>query len=109
MEKTTDMQSKEKEGMSGRRLISCMSKWCAYRYLYLVITTLIKGGSMSGQVKAGRNMALLGLCCPIFWMALFSGERGAALAFHAMHSGVVCLLGIAIMIAGLVNQKDRHE
>ncbi len=92
---------------AGKRWIDGLSKGCAYRHLYSVITALIKGGTMSGQTKAGRNIALLGIFCPFFWMALLSGERGAALAFHAVHSGVVCLIGVAIMIAGLAHQKDR--
>ncbi len=98
---------KKSASAAGRRLWSCLSRWCAYRHLYGVVAALIKGGKMSGQVQAGRNIALLGFFCPLFWMALFSGERGSVLALHAVHSGVVCLTGIAIMIIGLANQKDR--
>ncbi|QBG48701.1 hypothetical protein EGM51_15295 [Verrucomicrobia bacterium S94] len=92
---------------TGKRGLLGFRRWCAYHHLYNVISALIKGEKLSAQIKAGRNIALLGIFCPFFWMALLSGERGSALAFHALHSGMVCLIGIAIMIAGLANQKDR--
>lgn len=95
------------EPKTGKRGLLGFRRWCAYHHLCNVISSLIKGEKMSGQIKAGRNIALLGICCPLFWTALLTGERGSALAFHAMHSGVVCLIGVAIMIVGLVNQKDR--
>lgn len=89
------------------QILARLSKWCAYRHLFHVLRDLRKGGKRSARFKAGRNMALLGLCCPLFWIALFSGERGGTLAFHAMHSGLVCLMGIATMLTGLINHKDR--
>ncbi|SDZ91140.1 hypothetical protein SAMN05660420_00698 [Desulfuromusa kysingii] len=75
-----------------------LSKWCAYTHMFKVFTALIKGGDLSEQTKAGRNIALLGFFCPFFWIALLSGADGSTLAFHATHSGIVFLIGVAIII-----------
>ncbi len=87
-------------------LLSRLCDFCAYRHLYSVLSSLRKGGKMSEQVRAGRNIALLGVFCPIFWFALFSGAPAATLRFHMAHSGIVFFIGLTIMIAGLIKQKE---
>lgn len=84
-----------------------VTKWCAYSHMFKVFYALIKGGDISDQTRAGRNVALLGLFCPLFWYALFTGAGKAELAFHATHSGVVFLIGIVIMFVSL-KQKQGH-
>lgn len=50
----------------------------------------------------GRNIALIGLFCPIFWVSLFSGASAATIRVNAIHSGCVILLGLALMVKSLV-------
>ncbi|MGZ0657487.1 hypothetical protein ACWPKS_17955 [Coraliomargarita sp. W4R72] len=100
------MKSQEKGAMNlVQRIASGLSKWCAYRYLSEVVLALIHGGKLSEQIKAGRNIALLGFFCPIFWFALFLGADKSTLALHAAHSGIVFLIGVVIMLIGLIKQK----
>ncbi|ETX12395.1 hypothetical protein MUS1_02030 [Marinomonas ushuaiensis DSM 15871] len=84
-----------------------LKKWCAYSHIANLISMLIHGKSLSGQTRVGRNIALLGLFCPFFWIALFSGVRGTTLMFHAAHSSLVFLIGAVIMIISLIKQ-ERH-
>jgi|TARA_R110001583_G_C5530633_1_gene398485 hypothetical protein len=84
-----------------------LKKWCAYSHIANMISMLIHGKSLSGQTRTGRNIALLGLFCPFFWIALFSGASGSTLMFHAVHSSIVFLIGVVIMIISLIKQK-RH-
>ncbi|MDF7801667.1 hypothetical protein P4C99_19470 [Pontiellaceae bacterium B1224] len=88
-----------------KKCASSLSKWCAYKHLYTVISTLIRGGKMSDQTRAGRNIALLGLFCPFFWIALFTGVHGKELALHAAHSGIVFFIGLSIVIVSLIKPK----
>ncbi|WP_260259293.1 hypothetical protein [Vibrio intestinalis] len=82
------------------------TKWCAYSHIVQVVRVLIKGGDLSNQTRTGRNIALLGLFCPFFWIALFNGVTGAELAFHAIHSGIVFCIGMVIMMISLRKQKS---
>ncbi|NOH98733.1 hypothetical protein [Vibrio sp. 99-70-13A1] len=84
-----------------------MSKWCAYSHMIKVFSVLISGGDISQQTKGGRNIALLGLFCPFFWYALFTGASKTELAFHATHSGVVFLIGMTIMFVSLRQKKQK--
>jgi len=81
-----------------KKTLGQLSKICAYHYIYLIVMALIKGEKLSDQEKMGRNIALLGIFCPFFWFALFTGADKSTLAFHATHSSLVFLLGIVIMI-----------
>ncbi|WPJ94534.1 hypothetical protein SH580_13945 [Coraliomargarita algicola] len=100
------MKYQEKPSMHwAQRIASAVSKWCAYRYLSEVILALIRGGKLSEQMKAGRNIALLGFFCPIFWFALFLGADKSTLAMHAAHSGIVFSIGVVIMLASLIKQR----
>ncbi|MDR9828915.1 hypothetical protein RCJ22_25335, partial [Vibrio sp. FNV 38] len=87
--------------------IKSLTKWCAYSHLFNAFMSVFRGGDISYQTRAGRNIALLGLFCPLFWYALFTGASGAELAFHATHSGVVFLIGIAIMFVSLTQTKGK--
>jgi hypothetical protein len=101
------MKSNKQDHTTGiRRLVNSLSRWCAYRYLYQVASALIRGGQLSEQVKAGRNIALLGFFCPFFWFALFSGANASTIALHAAHSGIVFLIGIGILVIGLIKQNQ---
>lgn len=97
------MKSQLKRSINvAQRIASGMSQWCAYRYLSEVVLALIKGGQLSEQMKAGRNIALLGFFCPLFWFALLFGADKSTLMMHAAHSGIVFSIGVIIMFAGLL-------
>ncbi|GAB2648075.1 hypothetical protein GCM10026988_15120 [Vibrio panuliri] len=85
--------------------INNLAKWCAYSHMFKVFSALINGEDISDQTRAGRNIALLGLFCPFFWYALFTGASKAELAFHATHSGVVFLIGMVIMFVSMRKKK----
>ena len=55
------------------------------------------------KVKLGRNIALIGVFCPFFWMALFSGASRDVVYFNAMHSGIVIAIGYVILIKGRID------
>ena len=44
-------------------------------------------------MKSGRNIALVGLFCPIFWLSLFMGAAGSRLMANAIHSGIIIFMG----------------
>lgn len=46
-----------------------------------------------GGIKTGRNIALVGVFCPIFWLSLFTGASGSVLLFDAIHSSIVIFIG----------------
>ncbi len=50
-----------------------------------------------GRMKMGRNIALIGVFCPFFWIAVFSGATGQTLYANAIHSGIVIVIGLAIL------------
>jgi hypothetical protein len=52
-----------------------------------------KAGVFQAKMKSGRFILLLGAFCPLFWMALFSGQRGVMLLFHLCHSLLFVLVG----------------
>lgn len=58
--------------------------------------------SLRQNIILGRNMALIGFFCPIFWMSLFSGADTSTLLFNAVHSGLVILLGLVVMAVNYV-------
>ncbi|UPR34013.1 hypothetical protein ISX50_13115 [Vibrio cyclitrophicus] len=95
------------KGIMMKTAMKNMTKWCAYSHMFRVFYALINRGDISGQTRTGRNIALLGLFCPFFWYALFTGASKAELTFHATHSGVVFLIGIVIMFFSL-RQKERQ-
>lgn len=87
--------------------IKGLGRWCAYSHMYHVCRVLLKGGEICEQTRAGRNIALLGLFCPFFWYALFTGASKGELLFHATHSSVVFFIGIGIMFVSLKHKKGR--
>lgn len=49
-------------------------------------------------MKTGRNIALVGVFCPFFWFSLLSGASRQTIQFNAIHSGIVILIGLAILL-----------
>lgn len=90
-----------------KAVVRNLTKWCAYSHMYKVFSALIKGGDISDKTRTGRNIALLGIFCPFFWFALFTGASRTELAFHATHSGIVFFIGIVIMFGSLKQKKGK--
>lgn len=65
------------------------------------------------RVKLGRNIALIGVFCPFFWIALFSGASQNVVYFNAMHSGIVIAIGYVILIKGRIDlirlKKQKND
>jgi ABC-type antimicrobial peptide transport system permease subunit len=81
---------------------------CPYTHLFSVIKTAAKERKFpNAAAKQGAIIMLLGICCPIFWLALINGASVEELRFHATHSGVVALLGLVIMIVGFLSKKHN--
>ena len=57
-------------------------------------------GFSANQIIMGRNIALIGFFCPIFWISLFSGANLRVIGMNAVHSGIVILIGLAMMGMG---------
>lgn len=90
-------------------ILTRLSKYCAYSHIYKVLYILIRGGKLSDQTKMGRNIALLGIFCPFFWFALFTGADSSTLVFHASHSSIVFLIGVFIMWLSLKKRITTDE
>jgi hypothetical protein len=80
-------------------------KACPYTHLWLVIKTSISERKFPAAARQGAFITLLGIFCPIFWIALFTGASAEDLKFHATHSGIVALIGVVVMVAGLMKNK----
>ncbi len=52
------------------------------------------------KIRLGRNIALIGVFCPFFWISLLSGAPRNIVKFNAAHSGLVVLAGGLIMAIG---------
>lgn len=55
---------------------------------------------LRSRIKMGRNIALIGFFCPIFWVSLFAGMNRSVVMINAVHSGAVILIGLAVMGVG---------
>jgi len=89
------------------KMTARLSKLCAYCYIYNLFLTLISGKELPELTKSGRNIALLGIFCPFFWFSLFSGDDSSTLLFHAIHSGIVFLIGVVIMFVGFKKNDKK--
>jgi hypothetical protein len=49
---------------------------------------------LRSNIKIGYGIILIGVFCPFFWFAFFSGAQGNDLMFNAVHSGIVILFGL---------------
>lgn len=87
-----------------KRYVDTLTRWCAYSHIYKVVAEIINGKKLSEETKTGRNIALLGIFCPFFWFALISGADASTIAFHAVHSSVVFLIGVVIMVISLIHK-----
>ena len=52
-------------------------------------------------MTTGTVVMLVGILCPMFWIALFTKAKAKELKLHAIHSGIVVLIGLVLVIMGL--------
>ncbi|SHH32059.1 hypothetical protein [Ferrimonas marina] len=82
---------------------------CPYTHIFRLIRQAIRTRSLPASARSGALITLLGLCCPLFWYALFTGASKAELILHAIHSGLVMLIGVALTISGLLKEAETQE
>ena len=80
-------------------------KLCPYFQLWQTGKMAIKERQLTAFGRQGSLIALLGLCCPFFWVALFRGASRGELILHAMHSGIFIIIGVVLMLLGVVVRK----
>ena len=96
----TDSPTEPAKTSAGQMLLNI----CPYTHLWRVIKAAIAERKIPAAARTGAIITLLGIFCPIFWFALFTGASAAELKFHATHSGIVALIGVVLMIAGLLKR-----
>ncbi|MBU2953161.1 hypothetical protein [Marinobacter sp. F3R08] len=82
-----------------------LANLCAYTHLWQVI----RERRLPSSARPGFSIALLGLLCPFFWIALLSGASKAELIFHGSHSGLVFCAGVFLMLRGLRQHRNLPE
>jgi hypothetical protein len=97
--KQAEMKTKK---MSIGRLLLCI---CPYTHLWDVVKTSVKKRKLTATMRSGVLIFLLGLCCPIFWVALFSGASHSELMMHGTHSAIVAGMGLFLIIIELITKK----
>lgn len=82
---------------------------CPYTHAWRAFRRMVAERKLPESARPGASVALLGLFCPFFWIALFSGASKAELIFHATHSGVVILIGVVLLLIGLAKENDASK
>ena len=80
---------------------------CPYTHLGRAIRRMATERKLPESARTGALVALLGLFCPFFWIALLTGASKGELIFHATHSGVVFLIGIVLLLVGLARESGQ--
>ncbi len=57
---------------------------------------------LADGVVTGRNIMLIGVFCPFFWLSLLSGAGRDQIRLNAIHSGVVAFLGLVWMAKSML-------
>ena len=87
----------------GRMLLSV----CPYTHLWEVVKTSVKKRKLTATMRSGLLIFLLGLCCPLFWIALISGASRSELLMHGTHSGIVAGMGLFLIVIELITTKKN--
>ena len=70
---------------------------------------------IQGQMKTGKMLALVGAFCPLFWIALFSGQSTGAVLFNFCHSMLFVVIGLSmyftrkLKILKLIEEKEGRK
>jgi len=81
--------------------------FCPYTHLWRAAKHAVTTRRLPQSARSGASIALLGLFCPFFWIALLSGASKGEILFHATHSGIVILIGIVMILASLANDGGK--
>ena len=81
---------------------------CPYTHLWRAMKRVVAERKLPSSARTGASIALLGLFCPFFWIALFTGASREELIFHGCHSGLVFLIGLVLMLNALARQQERE-
>nr|WP_309504444.1 hypothetical protein [uncultured Roseovarius sp.] len=82
--------------------------FCPYTHLWRATKRVVTTRKLPQSARSGASIALLGLFCPFFWIALLSGASKGEILFHATHSGVVILIGVVMVLASLAKDGGSH-
>ncbi|WP_417829927.1 hypothetical protein [Thalassospira sp.] len=82
---------------------------CPYTHIWRALQQSRKEGRLPETARTGAFIALLGLFCPIFWIAFFSGASKEELTFHAIHSAIVFCAGVVLFIIGLAKSRPTKD
>ncbi|PVB62322.1 hypothetical protein DCO57_08485 [Labrenzia sp. 011] len=82
---------------------------CPYTQLWRTLRRMAVERRLPHSAQAGASIALLGLCCPFFWIALLSGASRAELVFHACHSAVVFFIGVLLLLVGAAKYDGADD
>ncbi|WP_417250606.1 hypothetical protein [Celeribacter sp.] len=99
----TPRNKREVRTTAARALLSL----CPYTHIWRAAKRAVLERKLPDSARPGATIALLGLFCPFFWVALFSGASKGELIFHACHSGLVFLIGVIMMVVGLAKESDQ--
>lgn len=83
-----------------------LASLCAYTHLWRVIRVAVKERRLPDSARPGFSIAMLGLFCPFFWIALFTGASREELIFHGCHSALVFLIGLFLMLNALARERE---
>ena len=56
-------------------------------------------------ITLGRNIALIGFFCPIFWISLIMGAEESTIVFNLIHSGIVFGIGLLVMLVNYIRLR----
>ncbi|GAA6201226.1 hypothetical protein [Aquicoccus sp. SU-CL01552] len=82
--------------------------FCPYTHLWRAMKHAVTTRRLPQSARSGASIALLGIFCPLFWIALLRGASKGEILFHATHSGVVILVGVGMMLASLAKDGGSH-
>lgn len=61
-----------------------------------------KSEEYKAGIKLGRNIALIGFFCPIFWGSVIMGAPASVILFNLTHSGIIIALGALIALLNYI-------
>ena len=64
-----------------------------------------KAEEYKAGIKLGRNIALIGFFCPIFWGSVIMGAPASVILFNLTHSGIIIALGALIALQNYLKYR----
>ena len=64
-----------------------------------------KAEEYKAGIKLGRNIALIGFFCPIFWGSVIMGAPASVILFNLTHSGIIIALGGLIALLNYMRYR----